>query len=159
MLKHETAVGPDHLTWRIARKRDDVFAGNTGNAHGDKDGSDATHTLFTVTGDVLIHSVAGVVNTTLTEDAVPGGAKLEVGVVGNTAKLIAQSTALDLNDGDIWTDAGAEVGIDLIPNTMFIINDGLDIIETVSTSDIDSGQIDYYCIWAALENGAFIVGA
>lgn len=158
MLKHTTAVGPDHLTWRIARKRDDVFAGNTGDAHGDKDGSDAAHTLFAVTGDVLIHSVVGVVNSTLTEDAVPGGATIEVGVAGNTAKFIAQSTVLDLDDGDVWTDAGAEVGADLIPNTMFVINDGVDIIETTATSDIDTGQIDYYCIWAALENGALVVG-
>lgn len=159
MLRHTTAVGPDHLTWRIARKRDVVFAGNTGDAHGDKDGTDAAHTLFTVSGDVLVHSVVGIINSSLTEDAVPGGATLEVGVVGNTAKLIVQTTALDLNDGDVWADTGSEVGIDLIPNTLFVINDGVDIIETVATSDIDTGQIDYYCIWAALENGASVLGA
>jgi len=63
-------------------------------------GATGAHTLFTVTGDVLI-TVFGTCNTSL-----DGAATLEVGVTGNTAALLAQiADATTLDDGEIYVDA------------------------------------------------------
>lgn len=140
--------------WRVVKKADDVFDGATTNAHGEFDGTDSAHTLFTVTGDVEVR-VVGIVNTTLTG----ASGTVEVGVVGNTAQFIALDTATEMLDGDVFTDAGDEVGADVWPEESHIINDGLDIIETTATADVTAGQIDYYCLWRALEDGASVVAA
>lgn len=144
------------LVWKIAKKESSAFAGGTLNAHGDYDGTGNPYSLFSVTGDVVIKGVIGICNTNLAG----GSATLEVGVAGNTAKLIAQSTATDIDDGDVWTDTGAEAGVDILPaGGLFFINDGADIIETAGTANITAGQIDYYCIWAAMEEGASVEAA
>lgn len=144
------------LVWQIAIKRSSAFTGSVSNAHGNDGGTLDPYPLFTVTGDVAIKAVVGIVNVDLV-----GAATLEVGVAGNTAKLLAQvSNATTLDDGDVWTDAGTEAGIDIIAGTpLFFINDGADIIETVGTTNITAGQIDYYCIYALLEPGASVVPA
>ena len=76
-----------------------------------------------------------------------------------TAELIAQATATDLVDGDVYTDAGAEAGSDVWPEEEHIINNGADIIETVATADVTAGQIDWYCQWRPLEDGASVIPA
>lgn len=140
--------------WNIAVKRSDVFDGGTADAHGDADGASNPYTLFSVTGDVEV-LIVGIVNTNLAGAT----ATLEVGVAGNTAKLLPQTTATDLADGDVWTDTGAEAGVDVFATETFVINDGADIIETTGTADITAGQIDYYCFWRPLEPGAKVVAA
>lgn len=144
------------LVFRVTKKVSSAFAGGTADAHGDYDGDGNPYTLFTVDGDVLVRGVIGIVNT----DLVGANATIEVGVAGNTAKLIAQSTGTDLDDGDVWIDAGAEVGVDVLATAaLFAINDGADIIETIGTANLTAGQIDYYCIWAALEPNAKVSAA
>jgi hypothetical protein len=142
--------------WRVVKKEDIAFTGATGNSHGDKDGTDAAHTLFKVDGDCAVLGVFGIINVDLTG----ASGTVEVGVVGNTAKLLAQTTATTLDAHDVWTDAGSEASVDIMPaGGFFVIADGADIIETVATTDIAAGQIDYYCIWAPLEAGASITAA
>ena len=141
----------------IAIKRSSVFDGGTTNAHGDDGGTSDPYTLFTVTGDVLVWGIWGVVNTDLTNAT----ATIEVGVAGNTAGLIAQETGTDLDDGNIYTSATNAVGVAALAGSgaPFAINDGADIIETVATADVTGGQIDYYCIWSPAEPGATVVAA
>lgn len=144
------------LEWQVVKHASSAFTGGTPNDHGDHDGTGDPYTIFTVTGDVAMRGVVGIVNTTLV-----GAGTIEVGVAGNTAKIIAQvADATDLADGDVWTDAGSEAGVDILPaGGVFFINDGADIIETLGTANITAGQIDYYCIWAPLEAGASVVSA
>lgn len=145
------------LVWNVAKKASSAFIGGTVNAHGDHDGTGDPYTVFTVTGDVIIAGVWAVVNTT-----VVGAGTIELGVAGNTAKLIAQlADATDLVDGDIWTDAGSEAGIDALAasGAMLAINDGADIIETLASANLTAGQVDYYVIWAAAEPEASLVPA
>lgn len=101
------------LTWRVSKKVASAYDGATANAHGDHDGTADPYTLFKVDGDVVISDLWGVVNTAVVSASNTG--TLEVGVTGNTAKLIAQTTAGDgtLVAGDVVTDAGAEAGIDV----------------------------------------------
>lgn len=113
-------------------------------------GDQAAHTLFTVTGNVLV-TVFGICDTNLA-----GAGTFEVGVAGNTAGIIAQiANATDLDDGDIYVDATPGVGAEALPSP-FIINDGADIILTIGTADITAGVVDFYCLWRPLSDGGAV---
>lgn len=115
-------------------------------------GAVGAHTLFTVTGNCLVQ-VFGICDTDLT-----GSGTVEVGVTGNTAALIAQTTGTAIDDGEIWVDATPAVGVEALPST-FILNDGNDIILTVATNTIDAGVIDFYCLWRPLSSDGNITVA
>ena len=114
-------------------------------------GATGAHTVFTVTGNCLVN-VFAVCDSDLTSG---GAATLEVGVTGNTAGLIAQTTATGIDDGDIWVDASPAVGVEALPST-FIVNDGADIILTVGTTTVTGGVVDFYCTYRPLSAGASI---
>lgn len=115
-------------------------------------GATGAHTLFTVTGNVLV-SVFAVIDTTL---ASGGAATIEMGVTGNTAALVAQSLATSLADGEIWVDGTlTRVGVGAVP-AMQVLNDGNDIILTVGTTTVTGGAMDIYCLWRPLSADANI---
>jgi hypothetical protein len=145
------------LVWRIAKKVSSAFAGGTTNAHGDDGGTSDPYTLFTVTGDVVIKAIWGICNVSLTGAT----ATIEVGVTGNTAGLIAQETATEIDAGGVYVSATQAVGLAAAAGSGALIPlaDGLDIIETVGTADVTAGQIDYYVVWAPCEPGASVVAA
>lgn len=120
-----------------------TFAGGTANAIGDHDGTGDPFSIFTVTGTVLAR-VFGVCET----DLAGASATLEVGFSGATAALIAQSTATDIDQGEIWHDATPDAKVELLtvaPEK--IIANGADIIGTVGTANITSGVIRFFCLW------------
>ena len=144
------------LNWQITAHRSSVFDGGTVNSHGDQGGTNDPYTIFTATGDVIIKAIWGICNTTL----VSATAQISVGVVGNTAALLALEEVDEILDGGVYVSATQAVGVAAIANTgMFAINDGLDIIESTETADVTGGQLDYYCIWAPAEDGASIISA
>ena|SRR3990167_345088 len=109
-------------------------------------GATGAHTLFTVTGNVLV-SVFGVCDTNLT-----GAATFEVGVASNVAQLIARiADATTLDDGDVYVDADTEVGAGAIP-AMQVLNDGTDIILTIGATAVTAGVVDFYCLWRPLSS-------
>jgi len=113
-------------------------------------GATGAHTLFTVTGNVLL-SVFGVCDTSLT-----GAATVEVGVTGNTAVLLAQiANATTLDDGDVYVDADTAVGAAGVPST-FVINDGLDVLLTIGSTAVTAGAVDFYVTWRPLSSGASV---
>lgn len=113
-------------------------------------GAVGAHTLFTVTGNVLL-TIFGVCDTTLTSG---GAATIEVGVTGNTAALIAQGTGTSLADGEIWVDGTlTRVGVGAVP-AMQVLNDGNDVILTIGTATLTAGAIDFYCLWRPLSSDA-----
>ena len=110
-------------------------------------GAVGSHTLFTVTGNVLVQ-VFGICDTNMAGS----GADFEVGVTGNTAGIIAQIADVeDLDDGDIYIDATPEVGVAALPST-FILNDGLDILLKITGTAVTAGVIDFYCLWRPLSS-------
>ena len=138
-------------SYNVARCVPTAFAGGTTNARGDNDGTSDPYTLFTVTGDVLVR-IFGVCTTTLLGNS----ATIEVGVAGNTAGLIAQETATDIDANGIYlsaTQVAGTVALATVPGPFLIVN-GLDIIETIGTADITAGNIYYVCLWRPLSPGA-----
>jgi hypothetical protein len=114
-------------------------------------GSVGTHTIFTATGNCLV-SVFAICDSSLTSGGVATAA---VGVAGNTAGIIAQTTATDINDGDVWVNATPGVGVQALPST-FILNDGADIILTIGTDTLTGGSADFYCTYRPLSSGAVV---
>ena len=115
----------------------------------DDTGAAAAYTIFTVTGDVLL-SIFGLCQVTVT-----GAGTMELGIVGNTAALIAQSTALDLIQYEIWEDATPTVAnpglIDLFGGArQFVVAAGIDIIFTIGGAGITAGDIDFHAFWMPL---------
>lgn len=152
-------VGPQAstnvLAWRIAKKAASAYTGATANTHGDHDGTADPYTIFSVSGTVAIQDFFGVVKTAVVSASDTG--TLEVGTAGNTAKLLAQTTAGSgtMAAGDVLTDAGSEAGVDVNAfsgGKHYVYN--LPIIETLATNNFNSGQIDWYCVWAPMEEGA-----
>ena len=117
-----------------------------GNATGDT----GAHTLFTVTGDVLI-SVFGVCSSNLL-----GAATIEVGVTGNTAGILAQiADATTLDAGEVWVDDTATIGVKAIPTTKLLTN-GLDVLLTIGSTDLTGGVVTFYCTYRPLSDGSSV---
>jgi hypothetical protein len=138
--------------WQVATHTA-TFDGGTGNARGDSAGTGNPATLFTVTGTCLIIVFGHC--TTLLAGAT---ATLEVGVVGNTAAIIAQTTATDIDANEVWRDTGPALGVEALNDPQVIVG-GLDIIETTGTADITAGVITYYCLWFPLSTDGNVVAA
>lgn len=113
-------------------------------------GDQAAHTVFTVTGDVLV-SCFGQCKTSIV-----GAGTMELGIVGNTAALIAQiANATTLDIGENWVDSTPET-VSALPGT-FILNNGSDIILTIGTADLTAGVVDFTCLWRPISSGADLV--
>ncbi len=120
------------------------------------DGAVGAHNLFTVTGDVEAR-ITAFCKTTLT---IQVGATLEVGIAGATAAIIAQTAGDAIDVDEIWHDNAPDAKIELSSAAAWnIISGGNDIIFTVGTDTIDTGQIDFYCEWKPLSDGATVVPA
>jgi len=140
--------------WRQTQK-DITFAGGTTNAIGDYDGTGDPFTIFTVTGNVLV-KVVGICTTDLA-----GTATIEVGIVGNTASILAQvSDASSIDAGDIWHDATVDSGVEL-SSVMAekIVANGADIVGSIGTANITSGVIRFLCLWKPLDTEGKVVPA
>lgn len=158
MLRDPNGIAMPTLdSFNVEKSVPTAFAGGTTNARGDNDGTSDPLTLFEVTGDVLVR-LYGV----CTVNLAGATATVEVGLTGNTALLLPQSTATDFVAGDVWVDASpAEVrGVLLatVPATTLITN-GSDIIETVGTADITAGNIYYVCLWRPVLPGSTVVAS
>ena len=121
-----------------------TFAGGTEHGIGDYDGLGNPFTIFTITGVVIVRLLA-VCKTLLGAGAT---ATLEVGIVGNTALLIAQTAADAIDANEIWHDATPDAATELasVISASRILANGQDIIGTVGTANITSGVIDFY-LW------------
>ncbi|MCK9518056.1 MAG: hypothetical protein WCY59_01570 [Anaerovoracaceae bacterium] len=112
--------------------------------------------LFTVTGDVIVRLAA--VCTTNVESS--GGCN--IGVDAGAEPIIADTDCTTLEAGDIWHDASPDKSVEAITVLKeFIIANGVDItLDIQSEKKVDSGVINFYCIWTALSaTGAVVATA
>lgn len=108
-------------------------------------GAQGTVAVATVVGNVLI--TEGSVHCTV--NLAGASATAEIGVAGNTAALVAQTTATDIDAGDYWHDATPVVGIaDAIRLKCVTGN----LILTVGTADITAGELEITFFWLPLSS-------
>ena len=108
-------------------------------------------TLFTVTGTVIVNIFA-VCSTDLT-----GSGTIEVGISGNTAALIAQTTGTAIDANEVWVDT-APATVEA-PLTDKILTAGTDIIQTIATDTLTAGVLTYYCFWNPVSSDGLVVAA
>ena len=134
-------------TWRLAR-------GNWNFT--DDTGAQGAYTIFTVTGNVYLYGIFGVCKALLNSGGV---AKIELGIPGNTASLIAQTTATDLDADEIWQDAAptANPAAVILLAHSFTVANGADVIFTVSAADLTAGDLDIYTWWLPLSTNGHLV--
>jgi hypothetical protein len=111
--------------------------------------------LFTVTGAVAFNLSA--ICTTIV--ATQAGATISVGTDGAVDDIIAVTTGVDIDAGDIWFAAAPATVLDTISNAFlnFVIGDGSNIRADVLVDTIDSGVIEFRCFWTPLTVGASVV--
>lgn len=115
-------------------------------------GATGATTLFTVTGVVAVRIFA-----VCSDDLTSGGAAtLEVGIAGNTAALIAQTTATGIDSGEIWIDTAAAT-VEALPAIQIL--SGTNIIQTIGTTTVSGGTLTYYCLWLPISSDGNVVAA
>lgn len=116
-------------------------------------GATGASTLFTVTGCVAVR-VFGVCGLTLV-----GAATLEVGITGTTAVVLAQiADATDLATDEIYVDATPTTKVEAMPSRL-VIGNGQDIIQTIGSTALTAGVLEYFCVWSPLSNDGNVVAA
>lgn len=125
----------------------------------DDGGAQAAFTIFTVMGDVLL-SIVGLCQVALVKSG-GAGATIELGISGNTAVLIAQTTAEDLDQYETWQDAVPEANpgiIDLFGGSrQFVIANGADVIMTIAGNTLTAGDADFHAFWMPLSADGNVV--
>jgi hypothetical protein len=115
-------------------------------------GAQGTVSLFTVTGTVLMSLFA-----VCSENLAGASATIEVGISGNTAALLAQTTATDIDSGEVWID-NAPATVEALPSSR-ILAAGTDVIATVATADITDGTLTFYALWRPLSDDGLVEAA
>ena len=134
-----------------------TFAGGTGNAVGDHDGTGDPANLFTVTGDVVVRLIA----VCTVDVAHAANATIEVGI-GGGSQIIATTdlTAQELIAREIWHDATPDSEVEATSTFKdFFITDGNDIQLDCGVANVNSGSILFYLYWYPVSSGALVVPA
>jgi len=141
-------------SWRQVEKTI-TFDGGTANAIGDHDGTGDPFDIFTVTGTVRAKVFA-----ICTTNLAGASATLEVGTAGTTAGIIAQTTATDIDAGEIWHDASPDAQVEAASvATENIIANGADIVGTCGTANITAGVIKFICLWKPVSTDGNVTAA
>lgn len=139
----EAVAGVQEIAGRIARKT--VTFSDTA----------ADVALFTVTGTVKARVFA--VCTTLLASA----AGCNLTVKAGTVAIIAQTAATDIDAGEIWHAASPDASVELgsvAPE--YIIANGADIsIDVETAKQVDSGVLEFYCLYTPLSADGAVVSA
>jgi hypothetical protein len=112
-------------------------------------GAQGTTDIFTVSDAAHVVVVAY-----CTEDLVGATATIEVGTDDLTAALIAQTTAENIDNGEIWfDDAPSECETQTSIGGAWIYDN---IAYTVGTADITDGEVTFVCYWTPMAAGATV---
>jgi hypothetical protein len=136
-------------------KKTITFAGATADAWGNDGGALDGGAIFTVTGLVKVQIIAE-----CTTSLTGATATIELGITGDEAIYLPTETATQIDAGQIWinsasTDTYQEGGSDqeAVTNNLpvYLLN-GLDIILTVKTADVETGVIDFFALWTPVSD-------
>jgi hypothetical protein len=118
-------------------------------------GSVASHEILTVTGLVRLKIWAE-----CTVNLAGATATIELGDETTSTSLIAQTTATDIDAGELWYDATPTTAIDTSSTVILdkVVN-ALDIGYTVGTAAISAGAITFHYVWEPLNATGAVVAA
>lgn len=116
-------------------------------------GATGATTLFTVTGTIAVQ-VFGVCSVLL--DQTGATATLEVGIVGNTAAIIAQTAATVIDAGEIWYGTTPPT-VGVLPSQLILA--ATDIIQTIAGNTVKEGVLTYYALWNPISSDGNLVAA
>lgn len=153
-----TAIPDMALATEVAKKKEGIriivvitFDGGAGS------GAVGVVDLLTITGGVDI-SLEAFCTTLLTEAGAT--ATIEVGIAGNTAFIIAQTDAVDIDANEIWHDATPDSTIELTSDASKEVTVyGSDIIITIGAQNVTAGVIVFSVIYTPRTSGASVVAA
>lgn len=139
-------------------KKTITFAGATADEWGNDGGALDGGAIFTVTGLVTARMVAE-----CTTSLTGASATIEVGITGDTAIFMPIETATQIDAGQIWLNDAANAAYAIIgeedaaaDNLPLYMLNGNDIILTVKTADVETGVLDFYCLWNPISDDASV---
>lgn len=114
--------------------------------------------LFTVTGQVLCQ-VYAVITTGFTSTGTNG--TVAIGVSGNTASLLPQTTADGTNfpTGAVWTDSSPTLKAESLGDAYAAVLVNSNIIGTIATNSMTAGGIVIFCRWVPISDDGEVVAA
>jgi hypothetical protein len=134
----------------LITRRSITFAGATTDKWGNDTGALDGGSLYTVTGLVFAKLIA----VCTTDLASAGGGTLTVGITGATTIFMPSETATQIDKGTIWFNDAANTTYGIIGaegaaagNLPEYAINGVNIILSTATANIESGVLDFYCIW------------
>lgn len=116
-----------------------------------------TVTVFTVTGDVYLHTLTAKCTTNLGEAGAT--ATVALGTVNQATRFIAATNSVDIDANEWWVSTTPTAySIDL-PDAMqsVIIGSGDDIVITCATQNTSSGVLEFVCNWESLSTDGTLV--
>lgn len=113
-------------------------------------GAVGTVAIASVTGGVIIHRMTAFCSTLLAGDT----ATIELGTANNTAGLIAQTTATNIDAEEFWQDTTPETEISPVVTNQAV---SANLILTVGTATITAGVIQFCIEWSpATTDGSLV---
>jgi hypothetical protein len=103
--------------------------------------------LATITGRVQLYQYYAYCITTLTG----ASATIEAGTANNTAAMIAQTTATDIDATQFWKDATPS-GDEEIATSLRWLLVAADLVLTVGTAPITAGKFEFAWLWVPMSS-------
>lgn len=144
------AVANDAGRWNACKKAITYAAGSTGAA--------SAKTIFTVTGVVRVKLIAKC-TATLTSGGTP---TIQVGTTITGAGLLPQvANATTIATGEMWhmQDGTVDASVETESTTMFTKLVSEDIKETIGTTTITGGSLEYYLLWQPVSPDGTVIAA
>ncbi len=118
-----------------------------------------SHAMFNITGDVRIKLMA--VCTTLLAGG-GAGAQVSLGYNGALTALIADTTATQIDAGEIWVSS-VNAAIAGYKNTSLLLDQVVtghtSIKMNISSASTSTGGLTFYCWWEPITSGAAVTAA
>ncbi len=115
--------------------------------------------VFTVTGDVLVHALIAKCSTLLTESGAT--ATVSLGTVTQLTRFIGNTNSVDIDADEAWVSTTPTAGSIDLPDAMqsVVIVSGDDIVVRCLTQGTTGGVLEFTCFWEPISAGATLVAA
>lgn len=116
-------------------------------------------TVYTVTGEVLIHALMSKCTTNLGEAAPT--ATVSLGTVNQVTRFIGNTNSVDIDQNEAWVSTTPTAGSIDLPDAMqsVIIVNGDDIVINPLTQNTNAGVLEFTVFWEPISTDGALVAA